>query len=222
MYWFELSVDDMKQKANEFRLQDQEQSESSNPSSFDKNLAVLNEYKTQSLDSFYQRTGLTPERITTIKGYYTKISTYFDNFCDVAYRYMCQFREITKDIAVLKTIYQAYDQILMYKKNLETIRSLHKLSRDMQSTFGGSMNKDQTNDTDTSDKKDQDPMKMMDQMFSNIKPEDMDKMMASINPDDMNQMMQQMFGGNLAKLVGDMEGMLDSQAKPTKKKIKRK
>lgn len=233
MYWFELSVDDMKQKANELRLQEQSgTSDSQNLSDIDKKLAVLNEYKTKGLGSLCQRSGLTPERITTIKNYYNTSAKRFDSFCGVAYGYICQFRETTESIAGLKIIYQLYDKILVYKKNLETIRSLHKMTRTMQSAMGGPMggpaggnqsydskSGDMINldNVDSFNKKNAAPMESM---------EAMDQMFANMKPEDMDMMMQQMFGGDFAKLLGGMEGLGNGMNgvsnKPPKKKINKK
>lgn len=232
MYWFELSVDDMKQKAKELSLQEQSDP-STGPSELDKKLATFNEYKNTGLSSFCQRAGLTPERITLIKGYYASTSTRFDKICAVTYGYLCQFRETTKDIAGLKTIYHAYDQVWVYKKNIETIRSLHKMTRNMQSAMSGSMgqmgpsaggSKTKTSGATSTADNSHDMINLdADQTGNPMESmEAMDKMFANMKPEDMESMMQMMFGGDLSKLMGGMGGPGGAPIKPTKKKVNKK
>lgn len=225
MYWFELSVDDMKQKALELKNEQDNMNSNGDNHSFpdiDKKLAVLNQYKTSGINALCQRAGLTPDRISRIKEYYNVSSVRFDNFCNLVYEYACQFRETTKDISGLKNVYELYDWIMVFKKNIESIRSLHKMTRSLQSAFPGQVSqgsgkgRSTTNDsinmnlTNTKRGKGvSDPMESMDQMFSNMKPE------------DIESMMQQMFGGgDFAKMLSGLEEMGTSKGsvKPLQKK----
>ena len=197
MYWFELSVADIKQNANNLKFQANENSseftdssKSTNLTEFDKKLAVLTDLKTHGINSFCQKSGLTPEHIVSLKGYYNVASTQFNMVCDVIYGYMCQFRETTKNIAVLTTIYYAYDQIWVYKKNIETVRSLHKITKNMDSLMGDSIHRSNSEsqnainlDTDNSISKKENDMVLlasMNQLFDDIKSTDMEMMMNQI------------------------------------------
>lgn len=169
MYWYEMSFGDVKKMLQDMNKKgqasgekesrdkdsdkkkkesetDENESDDSKTQSFEKRLTEFSEYKTKSVQAFYDKTGLTDQRLEKYKGYYLFVSTKFDSFCDASHYYLCQFRAATEEIAGLRELYSGYDKCLELKTNLEGLRSLHKLSRTMQmpsaqSTASGSNSK---------------------------------------------------------------------------------
>lgn len=136
MYWFEMTFEDMRKKADEMREQTSDESnsdvsETDTPSSFDRKIQEFNEYRTAGVKTLYEKLGLTEERRKAYENMYSTYSTYFDNIVDGVVTYIARFREMTNEIAGLKTVYYIYDQLVEYKKLLESIRAMHKISRTM-------------------------------------------------------------------------------------------
>lgn len=152
MYWLDLSVDDVKHKVSVFDQQlidetqpDPEGSENSKDTKGSENsenlnplnqkikkiFDVSNSYKNISIDVLQKRLKVTPEKIIIAKRRYAYVSLKFDTVCRVLYKYLCRFQEATKNVPGLKLLYGIYQQIYSFIKNIETIRNLHKISRNM-------------------------------------------------------------------------------------------
>lgn len=178
MYWYEMSIDDMKKNA---LILNEQIDKEHNLDGFDKKLLYLNNCKKESIETFYKKTGLTEQHLTTIKSGYSDLSRRFNKLCDITYNYMYMFRNSTNDIAGLKILYSIYDLICEYKENIETVRSLHNLSRNMQNT----MSNLETQKFMTSDSYNPDNPLSMPQGMEAM----MENMMKNINLDDFAKMM---------------------------------
>lgn len=150
MYWYEMSFDDIKNQANELKnktktnvqiqtsaqLDAQVDVQSKTQSQIDAKLQSLkekyNEYKTSSVAFIEKKLGLTNYHVQKLHSVYNKISTYYDKFILIACKYFERFKNITSNTPGLKQLYDIYDKALEYKEIVESIRAMHKLSRNMQ------------------------------------------------------------------------------------------
>ena len=233
MYWYEMSVDDLKKKASEMQTQvGDKNSDGSQTGAIDERLKVANDYKNNLLGTFWLKTGLTEERRAKYWEHYLTASNKFDTFYVFATAYASQFRDLTKDIPVLKTLYYAYDQFFVYKQSIESVRALHKLSRNLTmppsqpQTRGASSNVsvDSNSESSTSSA----PPVDLGAMFGGLNMPDMEEMqkqMENMSPeekkrmDDMTeQMMKNMNLGDMMKMFGGIEGMMGPPQKGGKKR----
>lgn len=137
-YWYEMSLNDIQQQMVQFKEENivRSTSESKELTSFDKNWESLRQYKTEKINTFCEKIGLTDlltleERSMKIQTFVILVSDKFDKFCDIVYSYLCKFRTKTSDVKVFKEIYATYGQLLECKAGIESLRSMHKLSRTM-------------------------------------------------------------------------------------------
>lgn len=149
MYWYEMSFQDVKKMLTDMNEQGNQEaikkSKDSNAKqdegsgetiNFSQKMRGVNKYKDDSLKAFYEKTGLTEDKIKTYKGYYALASTKFNVFCEALYAYIVQFRAATEEVPGLREIYRASDGLVKVKTNVEMVRGLHKMSRSMSGMSG--------------------------------------------------------------------------------------
>jgi len=94
-------------------------------------LTQLQDYKNTLFSQFYQKTGLTDDKIALIKEYCVLASTKFDNLTDLLFIYVARLKELTKDVVGLKTIYSVYDKLLGFVSMLEQLKTFSSMARTM-------------------------------------------------------------------------------------------
>jgi hypothetical protein len=145
----------------------------------------IRNYNKMLTELLYQKIGLTDETMCTINKHYRTLSLGFDKFTDLMVIYLAMFREVTKDVIGLKTMYHIYDELCVYASMIETIRQ-----------FSNSVNRVPMNRTDHSDN-----LVTSDKtMFGNISPEEEQKlidemtmkMMSQFDMNEFTKMMEQL------------------------------
>jgi hypothetical protein len=144
MYWLEMSLDTIRQQANDMHNQANEihivnnnvnNTISDQTFDIDPRIKRFQKYGNDIVTLFRQKTRLTDEKITLIRNYYILMSSRFDIFTTWVIKYITRFRELTQDITGLKLAYYLIDKFFLYKETIESYRTLHKVSRDLQSKF---------------------------------------------------------------------------------------
>jgi hypothetical protein len=99
---------------------------------FERKLKLVVEHKNKLIGVFYNKTGLTDEKIEHYKSvcrkYYHVASDGFNVLCGATHRYLCKFCQMTRNVRGFDYIYTAYDQIVKYKQDIESLKALHKFS----------------------------------------------------------------------------------------------
>lgn len=150
MYWYEVNFDDVKKMANQLKEQTIKEQMTTEDDQILKDKQTVNNYSSQ-LESqlqflkttfnrytettkvfFEKKLGLTSERTQKLFDIFSKISLWYDGVTLLLYQYLVKIREFTKNTPALKHVYYFYDRLFKYKKGLETLRLMHKLSRQMQ------------------------------------------------------------------------------------------
>lgn len=187
MYWFGLSLDDLciraKSKLHEHQLDHQNKIEPKQHPEQPNEIGQIRNYNKMLTEALCKKIGITDETISTINKHYRTLSTGFDRFTDLLATYLAMFRELTKDVIGLKTLYHVYDELCVYATMIETIRQ-----------FSNSVNRAPMNHTDNSITPDPDhPM-----FGGNISPEDQKliddmtmKMMSQFDMSEFTKMMEQ-------------------------------
>jgi hypothetical protein len=134
MYWFELSMDDVKNKMKELNDDaidgnDCDDNESTNQ--IEQYIDKFTQYKTKYVNMFCEKTrlNLISPWMGTIGTFYTHVSVMFDKFCQMLYGLMCRFRTLTQDMKGLKSIYNVYDTMCQYKTTVDKLKHLNSESQ---------------------------------------------------------------------------------------------
>ncbi len=234
MYWYDMSLYDLKNKLIEFEAEskplDKNCSEKkptklisdSVQSSFDKNMDKLCQYKNISVDKFYQKTGFNANTVLKIKQSYFYLSNNFNNLCDFIYLYLCKFRLMTDNIYGIKSIYLVCDEGLNYVKTIDAIKSIHKMSRNLQTNLkikkpesktsvlseintGGQNNNQLQFNNDLFGNFGMNDFEQMDKQFKNL---------SATDKKQMDEMAKQLFGNmNINEMMSMMDGVSGKKTK---------
>lgn len=215
MYWFDWSPSDLKNEISSLN-QNQNQEIKYDELLANKNVVMFKEYVTKGTQKFYEVTGLTDDKIVKYKNAYVECSKKFDYFSDILWKYLCNFYEMTKDTKGFKEVYSYLLLVVGLVRGVDSIKNLHKLSRNLCIGPGLNPNPDlqiQIPGTDAKNKDNlmgqiMDPSSLdfnkMNEQFNNMSPgqkktlDDMTKQMfENLNINDMMSMMQGF--GNMMK-----------------------
>lgn len=190
MYWFDWSPSDLKKELDALN---QTKEIKYDDILTNKNIIVLKEYVSNGTQKFYQITGLTDEKIEKIKNVYSDVSIKFDFFSDLVWKYMNNIYEILKDIKGFKELFYYLSFIPSFIRSVDSIKSLHKFSKNLNMSMNQESNPGLGLSLDTGS---MDMSKISDEL-NNMSPgqkksfDDMTKqLLENININDMMSMMQ--------------------------------
>lgn len=158
MYWFELSIDDVKNKMKELNVNENLSTDDDHTVQIEQYIDTFSQYKIKYVNMFCEKTGLKINStwITSVGTLYTHVSVVFDKFCQIFYGLMCRFRTLTRNMKGLKTLYNAYDTMYQYKISIDNLKTLNVESRNKSDALSLQIQKD------TLSPKTTDPLKLMD------------------------------------------------------------
>jgi hypothetical protein len=153
MYWYELSIDEFKKEAEEMRIKALNDSETIKPDvpanvtgvtmtnevtktkldvQLERAKVFFDKYKGLCFDFLEKKLGFTSKRMEKISNVYTKISSYYDNFVAMVYNFLLKFKNATKNVVGLRSLYYLDDQLVICRDSVNSLRTMHKAARDMQ------------------------------------------------------------------------------------------
>ena len=229
MYWYELSVNDIKHHMIKYAETDSESIE------LNKQITEYHEFINNHVSFLLQKINITESKLNilnnyynhmcsylpTINKYYTLSSSYYDKIFSATYGYMKQLRGITSDVPLIKYIYYVYDKIVNNIMNIESLRFFHKISRNMHNAMnsldpleqseGSSSSQNLNIKNNESDIKPDiksdnisDQFAPIDSFFSNMKPQEMEFIMKQVfNSDMFNNMdnLDEQFEPSYSKVI---------------------
>lgn len=218
MFWFDVSLLEMQDKmTKELKLQNKLNDLDDNVEKLtlvEQKFAELENYKLQTLNVFYKKTGLDDKKVAKLLENYKSLSMNFDNLVNVVYEYLLTFRKATENTVGLKELYKYCDYVLIVKNGIINARTLHRMSREVQ-------NPTLSNNTNNNN----DPFSMLGN-FGNLGDlsqlnKQVEKELLNMSPaqkKQMDDMAKQMFG-NIN--MDDMMGMFGNISNNTNKKNKK-
>lgn len=155
MYWFDMSPTNLlKQATNAASTNTSSNNTSNNTTNDDRvspdidhKLEEFQNYRNTLLYMLYKKAGITEDKIILINKYYKILSNNFDVFTDLFTTYIIKFREMTRDVMGLKTIYYLYDSLCFYKTMLDSFKSFTRMTLD--GFHAQASNSSPTNNTNT-------------------------------------------------------------------------
>lgn len=123
MYWYDVSLSE---------LDDIVKHDTINKINIEKKLECAQEIRNQYYDVLVKKIGLSSLTIDRVIQYYNLCSVRFDNVLSFLHKFIINFRDLTADIFLLKHIYYVYDSAYGCVDMISSLKTLHKLTKDIQ------------------------------------------------------------------------------------------
>lgn len=149
MYWFEMSMDDVKDKLIEMQIQalktetennqnnQNNQNNENNENEIQKRIDQMKTMRQGFLTVFWTKTGISEERRNQMFEFYSAISSKFDLLMQIVIDNIQKFKNMTQNIVPFNKLYILIDGLFLFKQSVESLRSMHKLARSVQPSMFG-------------------------------------------------------------------------------------